>query len=1267
MAVNRTKVLEAAQKFLSKGQYDKAIAEYQKLVTEDPRDVRTLLKIGDLHTRRNKPKDAIEVYQKVAELYAKQGFFLKAVAVYKQILKLDPNHIESSQKLAKMYEELALTSDALSTYEQVADAYLNQGQFPKALEILQRMVDLDGQNIAVRIKYAEALSKADRPREAAKAFADGAHLLKEQGRMDDYIRVVERQLYHDPENVNIARELSSLYLERSDPKRALAKLQICFKADPRDIQTLEMLAEAFRQLGQIPKTVSVLKEIARLHQEVGAVEPRRRTLKRILDLDPNDAEARQAMAALANAPAPAPNRPVASSPQAARPAPPAPAQRAAPESEYPPVPEPEEDIELEVEDAESLEPDDDAEVFVVDDGDPEPAPTRAEPAYGRPAPSEPRVPTQAGAQRPAAPSLSNAERIAQLLDEAERQESAGRYDSAETLLKQALAIDAEHVQAHERLKDLYLATDRRVDAVRELLWLSEAWETENRERATQYAKAAYDLAPHSAATRTRLRNIGIDPDNSQQEQVMFVDDSRSQSLDDTGEASLDAILPPMSEPPPPRSAADSARLRAPTVPGDRRAAQEDPLDIPLSPDEFDAEPPAPRPTTVTKSMVAELLERPITPEEFELEPEPLPAYSAGTDEAYDAPAGVPYDDMQALLDAPISPDEFDAPPPRRELAPRPADVEELLEQPLPPDDFGLSDERFDRSGLIDVEEPHAKQTVAPPPPVSADMLTRAEMIDAQDEPSIEFAEINTGEVDLDSGTQAALEDSGSTVIEDAPLLGSTTARPTGEDFADLGTGDVLSIPSDLPPRPAPPPPRPQASGLPPIPPPSPKVELKQPPLPAPPIPAPSVPALTAKPPKDETDFSDLDLDAGPDPTLRGEPIPELVRQSIPTRDIEAQPDAQVAETPRAAPEVTRSKAPTPVPATAAPEVTRSAAPTPVPSASLPEVTRSAAPTPVPAAATPVPREEPTATLNLPVTAFEDTEEVVFHPDDDLMVAQALTTSEPAEEQEAEAAAPAEEAKSAPESAGAAEEEVIPPELEEILDEAEFFSSQGMHDEALEAVQEAILIYPKFKILKQKLAEYEAKADAKEAEQEQKAQEAHEDDSFDIAQQLATELAEESGAGSVDEMVDVESVFAQFKKGVAQQISVDDSDTHFDLGIAYKEMGLIDDAMQEFETAARNPQRACTALTMIGMCCLEKGEAPRAVEYFERALASKQKSAGEELALFYELGNAYELLGDVDRAVQSFEKVVARDRAFRGAASRLEQLKKQSTKSAGAVG
>jgi tetratricopeptide (TPR) repeat protein len=1239
VAVNRTKVLEAAQKFLSKGQYDKAIAEYQKLVTEDPRDVRTLLKIGDLHTRRNKPKDAIDVYQKVAELYAKQGFFLKAVAVYKQILKLDPTHIDSSQKLAKMYEELALTSDALSTYEQVADAYLAQNQVPKALETMQRMVDLDPQNIAVRIKYAEALSKADKAREAAKAFADGAHLLKEQGRMDDYIRVVERQLYHDADNLDIARELSSLYLERSDPKRALAKLQLCFKADPRDIQTLEMLAEAFRQLGQIPKTISVLKEISRLQAEVGAQEPRRRTLKRILDLDPNDAEARQGMGSAtaaapaapqqaqrsaANAPAPSQPQPsaAASSPRASqgtgKTAVPRPAQK--PVSDFPPVPDPD-DIELEIE-ASNSDPDD---VLIVSEPPPpmQPpqrapvpapatraasnagsAPMRSEPTGGRmqlPEPSSPRPANQRAARetmsdnamgrRGEAPEGSKSEnrtaRIAKMLDEADKQEGAGRYDAAEALLKQVLAIDAEHLPSHERLKDLYLATDRRVDAVRELLWLSDEWNDKNRERAAQYAKAAFDLAPNAGATRNRLRALGIDPDDKQEE-VMFVDDSRATALerDDTGEASLDAIIPRMGD--------SGAKFKPPssvellTRNTLDRPAQEDPLDVPLSPDDFDAEPPRPVPGTLTPSLVARLLDQPISPDEFELEPDTRsPAVRAAED------GGEAEPEFDNILDAPISPDEFDAPPPRRDPERR-RDVGALLDR-NEPDDFGLSDERFDRSGLIDVEEPGSKQSVAPQAvsTVPPGRLARAQLIPEGDEPSIEFAEINTGELDVD-GHGDGDEDDG---IDQALQVFATDPPQKGMPFPELGTDELLSIPPTVPP----------------------KAEPPRAPLPAP-IPAPQARVDAPKralPPapmyarKDEADFSDLDFDAVPDPTVRGEPIPELVRQSI--------RNSEDAATPAAIPSLSDDLL---MPSFAAP----------------PE---------------PQPRDE-------------DTEQVIFHVASEPPPAMSLPA--PAMSLPAPAMSLPAPAVTTPPAPVAADAEVLPPELEEALDEADFFSSQGMHDEALEVVQEAILIYPKFRVLKQKLAEYEAKADAQEAQEEAKA-DVIEDDSFDIAQQLATELAEAPAGESSghEEMVDVESVFAQFKKGVAQQISVDDSDTHFDLGIAYKEMGLIEDAIQEFETAALGDKRACTAWTMIGMCSLERGDVPGAIAHFERALSSKVKSPAEELALNYELGNAHELVGQVDRAVSAFEKVAARDRTFRGVTTRLDQLKKRGNKSAGALG
>src|SRR5690606_30438088 len=106
----------------------------------------------------------------------------------------------------------------------------------------------------------------------------------------------------------------------------------------------------------------------------------------------------------------------------------------------------------------------------------------------------------------------------------------------------------------------------------------------------------------------------------------------------------------------------------------------------------------------------------------------------------------------------------------------------------------------------------------------------------------------------------------------------------------------------------------------------------------------------------------------------------------------------------------------------------------------------------------------------------------------------------------------------------------------------------------------------------------------------------------------------------DDMVDIESVFAQFKKGVAQQIAPDDSETHFDLGIAYKEMGLTKDAVNEFELAAKGNKRACTALTMIGMCHLESGQTQLAISYFEQALHNENRSSSEELALQYEIGS-----------------------------------------------
>ncbi|MCA9666575.1 MAG: tetratricopeptide repeat protein, partial [Myxococcales bacterium] len=296
--INKNKVIAAAQKYVQRGQYDRAIREYRKVVEEDPRDVRIWLKIGDLHAKKNATQDAVDTYLKVAEFYSEQGFYLKAVAVYKQILKLNPALVDVNLKLAELYKQLGLLNDAMQQYELVSNHYHQQGRTKDALAAVRQIVDLDPENVASRIKLAELYSKEQMREEAVEEFAKAADFLRASNRIEDFIKVAERLVYHQPDNLPVSKELASLYLRRRDPRRALQKLQLAFKADPRDEHTLGMLAQAFEDLGQVAKTISVLKELAHIHAENGDDTKRRATLERILALAPDDAEARRLLDAV---------------------------------------------------------------------------------------------------------------------------------------------------------------------------------------------------------------------------------------------------------------------------------------------------------------------------------------------------------------------------------------------------------------------------------------------------------------------------------------------------------------------------------------------------------------------------------------------------------------------------------------------------------------------------------------------------------------------------------------------------------------------------------------------------------------------------------------------------------------------------------------------------------------------------------------------------------------------------------------------------------
>jgi pilus assembly protein FimV len=297
VSINREKLRVSAQKHLQRGAVDKAIKDYERLVEDDPKDVRTLLKLGDLQTRAGDNASATQTYMRVAQFYGDQGFFLKAVAVYKQILKIDPAILEVNIKLADLYQQLGLLSDASTQYRQLAHLFEEQDRIDECAGVLRRMLEIDPENVASRVKLAEMYARQNKLEEAKREFRESAAFLKQQDRIDDWIKVAERMVYFHPEDLGTTRELAQVYLGRGDAKRALAKLQVCFKQNARDAETLELLATAFRELDQPAKAVSVYKELARLHKEAHEPEYHAQAMAHVLELSPSDPDARQAVEA----------------------------------------------------------------------------------------------------------------------------------------------------------------------------------------------------------------------------------------------------------------------------------------------------------------------------------------------------------------------------------------------------------------------------------------------------------------------------------------------------------------------------------------------------------------------------------------------------------------------------------------------------------------------------------------------------------------------------------------------------------------------------------------------------------------------------------------------------------------------------------------------------------------------------------------------------------------------------------------------------------
>jgi tetratricopeptide (TPR) repeat protein len=1147
--INPVKVKQDADKFEKAGKLDQAITLYRQLVEDNPRDWNTINKIGDLYAKLNKIKEASGEYAKVADFYARDGFLLKAIAIWKKINKLDPTVLDPYVNLADLYGKQGLMMEAKSQYQIVVDEYVKRNKMREAGDVLKKMAEIDPADLKVRSRLADLYTREGNSAKAVEEHIAIAEELNKKGHLAEAVQVLEKGLKIDSKSHRLRLELGRIHLVQKNHERAAHFLEEAVQQSPNDPKILVRLGEAYLGAKKIEEAEAIFKrllelepndqesriQMGRVYLMQGQFEKSFDEFQPIVDklLERRDGEKAAALL----------QQIVQKNPQHVRTL-----QKlvdiyrmlqkeAAVTQTYSQLTEAfinhgqYEQAAAVLEVLVSLEPqnqqhkaklqmvrskgpgtgkastsglsssalaeaeDIDEEFDIAPLSDPEPA-SRVKLEGGRPAapPRPSAVPSRPAPAAPARPTielsgpLSNddSEFIEEHLAEGRVFRKYGLIDKAADQFEAIVARFPDHAEARQELRDLYREKGMTAKAAEHGLALAEIYRLKGDSAGAAAAEEeARQIAPELAPASRASPAAKAKPKPVEEEEEEIT----------IGGSDEDVLLE-----------VEESGLESPNVALGGAMSNDALLDDELG-------------------KTGQFGDRFIEEEEEISIPEP----SA-------------HDDIEIAVE--------DAPP---EIAASNSSGFEMEEAPLT---FEQEEE------VLTFDEPEPA-IAAPPPRAPAPRAPAPVAPPVASAPPPALRTVPEAAPGLPTDLQKLIDEVDSYVslgfVDDAREALREVRNRYPSHPAVLAKVAELGL-SDEPEEEVAPPPRPAARPAPP-PPPPPKPPVARPAPPPPPAPrvAPPPPARVAPPPPPPPEpepEADIDLpgfDSGPDLDLpMDDPFAE------PTAAHGALSDDPLSDLGLDMPE------PEPEPIRAPPPPMRAKRPAPPPP--------------------PPPEPEPFDDFPPPVEVDEPA-----LPDMDVPIPDLSDEPSPAYEND-------------------------PMSVEDLV--GGFGAAPGdnhsgeldIGDELGELFETQSAVAP-------------------------------------VADSSATELGD---AGLAE-------IFKEFKAGVDRQLGKEDYDTRYNLGIAYKEMGLVDEAIAEFQLAAKDETRQLECSSMLGLCFMEKGMPKLAIKWFERGLKTRGRMEEEYLGLRYDLAAAYEAAGDTDTALGMYTDLWGQNAGFRDVAEKVREL------------
>jgi len=1063
MAINKTKVLAQADKYIAKQNYNKALNELLKVEKATPSDIHLLNKIGDLYSQIGNAKDAIAYFSRVAEAHRKGGFNLKAIAVLKKVVRIDDRYMDARDRLVELYTQQGHHSEAKAELRRMADHYLNENLLARALTCFEKILNLDASNLEARIRMAELLVREGRKDDAIHHFVVMGRDLLQKNMINEAQKIIGQGLKIAGKNPALQTLLAKCYLAEGKADEAVEQLtQIC-REHPNDLEAVKTLGRIYFNRGQLKDAnacflralhvsedeVAPVEDVARKFIERGELDEACRTIQPLRDIFCN----------------------------------------------------------------------------------------------------------------------------------------RGQYEEAIRLYRNVLYVDESHLPSLDALGAIYAESGQTANAVLTLEKLIGLHQDQHNREAVQAAiERLLAVDPNNAEWGAKLEALtgksAPQPEAEPAADHAFGDDEEDDDL----------VAPP----------AELAEAEGPAGDVENRIANH------LTEAEI----------SLKYGIVDQAIQHLQAVKEIEfLHLEANRKLQAIFLERGEVDQAVGC--MVCLINASLESNDFDA---ARNLVeeiekhrPDIAQIhrnrlEATLNESMPPSESSLIEFQLDA--------PAGSESVGVGFEVSDDLDV------------VDFSKIDQPAESMFEEASPAEEQ------DDSASAGWSLDMPRVEEEAGPGkAADLQDLFLD------------QAGGA---------------------------------QAWDQESSLRLSADSDAEPPLTFESLddaPEVEEEaaldfseeeapSEPQEEAPAEPEEMASD--GDAPQTTEAESEVPSIEEAEPE-------SPGPSLDevdfadleLPELEDEAEPPPAEAVAEEEAVDEdatlPTAEVSVSqhLQAIDESERAEAVDEEEIEL-----DTDPDQRPDFSQLKP-EPTRPAPLGS---EQGSLASELEEI----DFFISVEAFEDAAKLLAEAVSRFGDHPLLNERLQEVESKTQtqakraggSKRPESEDELTDEFSDDGglFDLAAELSDALFDDEQAEEIndntsqEEFQSVEELFQEFKKGVEEQIDKDDFQTHYDLGIAYKEMGLLEEAMAEFQIAVRDPKRFLECVAMIGNCLVELGRPEEAVAHYQQALAKPDLSEEARTALTYDLAQTFEGLGELEKALDQFQNVERVDPQYRDVAVRIDALR-----------